>query len=109
MANHDFGVMMDDPQQGENYNHYEPWKYDCIAVDDDDLENIVDRFFSMDFYWGTLSVKDKGLNYYETTLIPPYQLKTFIERIADVPEMSELKKLLEKALNKNKWVIHYGV
>ena len=109
MANHDFGIMMDDPQQGEKYNHYEPWKYGCIAVDDDDLENIVDRFFSMDFYWDTLSVKEKGLNYYGTTLIPPYQLKTFVERIADVPEMSELKSLLEKALNENKWVIHYGV
>lgn len=29
--------------------------------------------------------------------------------IADIPELCELKKLFKKALDKNKWVIHYGI
>ena len=36
-------------------------------------------------------------------------LKAFIDSIADIPELCELKKLFKKALDKNKWVIHYGI
>ena len=32
-----------------------------------------------------------------------------MDSIADIPELCELKKLLKKALDKNKWVIHYGI
>ena len=64
---------------------------------------------SIDFYWHTLSVKGKGLAYCGVTLVPPCSLKAFIDVIADNSELSELKKLLEKALNNNKWVIHYGL
>ena len=35
MAKHEFGIMMDAPQPGKRYDEYEPWKYDCISVDDD--------------------------------------------------------------------------
>ena len=34
MAKHEFGIMMDAPQQGTRYDEYEPWKYTCISVDD---------------------------------------------------------------------------
>ena len=27
MAKHEFGIMMDAPQQGKRYDEYEPWKY----------------------------------------------------------------------------------
>ena len=109
MAKHEFGIMMDAPQQGKRYDEYEPWKYTCISVDDAYLEGVVERLSSIDFYWHTLSVKGKGLAYYGVTLVPPCSLKAFIDVIADNSELSELKKLLEKALNNNKWVIHYGL
>ena len=38
-----------------------------------------------------------------------FLLKVFIDSIADISELCELKKLLKKALDKNKWVIHYGI
>lgn len=104
MAKHEFGIMMDAPQQGTRYDEYEPWKYACISVDDAYLEGVVERLTSIDFYWHTLSVKGKGLAYCGVTLVPPCSLKAFIDVIADNSELSELKKLLEKALSNNKWV-----
>ncbi len=78
MAKHEFGIMMNTPRQSERYDEYEPWKYECISVDDKDLEGVVERLSSIDFYWHTLSVK------------------AFIDSIADIPELCELKKLLKR-------------
>ena len=79
MAKHEFGIMMDAPQQGTRYDEYEPWKYACISVDDTYLEGVVKRLTSIDFYWHTLSVKGKGLAYCGVTLVPPCSLKAFID------------------------------
>ena len=43
--------MMNTPRQSERYDEYEPWKYECISVDDKDLEGVVERLSSIDFYW----------------------------------------------------------
>lgn len=96
MAKHEFGIMMNTPRQSERYDEYEPWKYECISVDDKDLEGVVERLSSIDFYWHTLSVKGKGLAYCGVTLVPPCSLKAFIDSIADIPELCELKKLLKR-------------
>ncbi len=109
MAKHEFGIMTFAPQQSKRYDEYEPWKYACISVDDKDLEGAVERLTPVDFYWHTLSAPKKGLAYCGVTLIPPCSLKAFIDIIADIPKLCELKELLEKALDKNKWVIHYGI
>ena len=34
---------------------------------------------------------------------------SFYKSIVDIPELCELKKLFKKALDKKKWVIHYGI
>ena len=109
MAKHEFGIMTDAPQVGKRYDRYEPRKYGCISVDDDCLESVAEKLIFIDFYWHTLSVKGKGLAYYGITLVPPRSLKAFIDVIADHSELGELKKLLEKALDNNRWVIHYGL
>ena len=70
---------------------------------------LIERISCIDFYWHTLSAKGKGLAYYGITLIPPDSLKAFIDAIADIPKLCELKKLLEEALDQNKWMIHYGI
>ena len=105
MAKHEFGIMMDAPQQGKRYDEYEPWKYACISVDDAYLEGVVERLTSIDFYWHTLSVKGKGLAYCGVSLVPPSSLKAFIDVIDDIPKLYGLKGLLEKALGQNKILI----
>lgn len=34
MANHEFGIMQNQPMNKERFDEYEPNKYDCIVVDD---------------------------------------------------------------------------
>lgn len=109
MAKHEFGIMPREPKSGERYDEYEPEKYNCICVDDEDFEPIVANFKNIDFYWHTIDVKGKGLEYSGITLIPPCSIKTFIDVIKNISALSKLKKLSEKALNENKWIIHFGV
>ena len=109
MAKHEFGIMMDAPQQGTRYDEYEPWKYTCISVDDAHLEGVVEKLSSIDFYWHALSVKGKGLAYCGVTLIPPSSLRAFVDVIEDVSGLSELRELSERAITENKWMIHFGL
>ena len=109
MAKHEFGIMQTAPEKGTGYDEYEPDKYNCIAVDDDYVEAINADLNKIDFYWHTLDVKGKGLAYCGVTLIPPGAIESFIEVIKDVPTLSELEKLSEKALRENKWLIHFGL
>ncbi len=109
MANHEFGIMQYAPKQGKRYDEYEPQKYNCITVNDDYLEGIDANFNNVDFYWHTLDVKGKGLAYCGITLIPPSSIPSFIDVIKGISVLSELKELSEKALEENKWMIHFGL
>ena len=109
MEKHEFGIMPKAPRYGERYDRYEPEKYACISVDDDYVAAITERLTAIDFYWHTLSVKGKGLAYCGITLIPPSSLHAFIRVIEGDSNLSELKELLERALDEDKWVIHYGL
>lgn len=109
MARHEFGIMQNVPQQGKRYDDYEPWEYDCISVDDEFLEGIVEKFNHIDFYLHTLDVKGKGIAYCGITLIPPCSMDAFVDVIKDISELSELKELLKTARAESKWIIHYGL
>ena len=41
MANHEFGIMQNQPMNKERFDEYEPNKYDCIVVDDNFIEPIL--------------------------------------------------------------------
>ena len=47
MANHEFGIMQNQPMNKERFDEYEPNKYDCIVVDDNFIEQIliVNKYF----------------------------------------------------------------
>lgn len=109
MAKHEFGIMQNEPERGKWYDEYEPEKYNCISVDDKFLEDIVADFDGVDCYWHTPDVLGKGLAYCGVTLIPPVSLCGFIDVIKDIEALDELRKLSEKALAENKWIIHFGL
>lgn len=109
MAKHEFGMMQSAPKLGKRYDEYEPQKYRCISVDDDDVETIAPGLNHIDCYWHTLDVPAKGLAYTGITLIPPTSIQAFTAVIKETGKLIALKKLLEKALAENKWVIHFGV
>ena len=109
MANHEFGIMQIPPQSGQRFDEYEPEKYNCISVNDDHIENILEKLNDIDFYWHTLDVSGKGIAYCGVTLIPPSSMQKFITVIENMPELHQLKDLLTQALNENKWIIHFGI
>ncbi len=109
MAKHQFGIMQTAPKKGKRYNKYEPQKYNCISVNDDYLEDIVMYFDHINFFWHTLDVPGKGIDYCGVTLIPPSSMQAFISVIENISELSELKMLMQKAYTENKWIIHFGL
>ena len=50
MANHEFGIMQNQPMNKERFDEYEPNKYDCIVVDDNFIEPILIDLQKLDFY-----------------------------------------------------------
>ena len=109
MANHEFGIMQIPPEYGKQYEDFEPEKYNCISVNDDYIESVANDLNNIDFYWHILDVSGKGLAYCGVTLIPPLSMQKFISVIENNSKLNELKELLSKALNENKWVIHFGI
>ena len=78
-------------------------------MDDNYIEYVNANLKDIEFYWHTLDVKGQGLAYCGITLIPPGCMKAFGDVVQNVPELSELKELSEKALEENKWIIHFGL
>ncbi len=109
MSYHDFGIMQTAPEHGKRYDDYEPEKYNCISVNDNYMESVVNDLNNIDFYWHTLDVSRKGLAYCGITLIPPSSMEKFISAIANNSKLQELKQLLSNAYKENKWIIHFGL
>ncbi|MCC8131027.1 MAG: hypothetical protein LUC38_09820 [Oscillospiraceae bacterium] len=109
MAKHEFGIMEKEPIIGKRYDKYEPEKYHCISVDDEQIEAIAPKLCCMDCFSHTLDIQIKGLEYCGITLIPPQAAAQFICLIGDNQSLLPLKALLQQAITKNKYVIHYGL
>lgn len=109
MPKHDFGIMQIQPQKGKRYDHYEPQKYNCISVDDDDILPLLKKFNEVKCYWHTLDRSETGLAYYGITLIPPESLRSMMEIIWSNHNLSELLSLFSNAERENKFVIHFGI
>ena len=109
MSYHNFGIMQTTPEHGKRYDEYETEKYNCISVNDDYIESVVNDLNNIDFYWHTLDVLGKGLAYSGITLIPPTSMQKCIDLIENISELHQLKELLSKAYDENKWVIHFGL
>lgn len=109
MAKHEFGIMDQAPQSGARYDAYEPGRYRCISVEDADLENIVADFRHIDCCWHSPDVKEKGLAYCGVTLIPPASHRAFLDALGGAAALSPLRALFRKAMEENRWIIHFGL
>ena len=109
MLKHQFGMMMADPEPGQIFEEYEPEKYDCIAVDDECVQTVIERLKGIKCYWHSLDRPEAGLAYHGITLIPPESIAEVIEAVRDVPEMRRLMEILVVAERERKFVIHFGV
>lgn len=111
MANHEFGIMQNQPMNKERFDEYEPNKYDCIVVDDNFIEPILIDLQKLDCYWHTLQNPGKGLAYYGITLIPPQSMDKFknILLLQDKIEYIDLISLINIVKEGNKYIIHFGI
>lgn len=109
MSRHEFGIMDVVPKNTENFEKYEPQKFHCISVHDDYIEPLLEEFSKIQCYWHSLSKREKGLAYCGISLIPPESMQEFISAIEKQICLTELKNLLEKARQENKFVIHFGI
>ena len=109
MLKHEFGIMPLAPQPGIRFDKYEPEKYNCISVSDDDIQPCLDAFRCGKTYWHSLDRSELGLACYGITLIPPETLDAYLEIIWKNPKLSELAALLIEAKEKHAFVIHFGI
>ena len=109
MAKHEFGIMKVTPKLNERYDTYEPEKYDCISIDDDFIEPLLDKLAQIDCYWHTLNQPGSGLEYCGISLIPPSSLEQFVVLLDGTIGTDGLKSLLLRAKTEGKYVIHFGI
>lgn len=109
MDNHEFGIMKNDPIYSKEYVEYEPRKYNCISVNDEYIQPLLEDLNNLDCYWHSLERPEKNLAYTGITLIPPSSLEMFLDVIKNNPGTDELEILLKQAKRDNKFVIHYGL
>ena len=85
MANHEFGIMQNQPMNKERFDEY------C--------------------YWHTLQNPGKGLAYCGITLIPPESMDILIKilLLQDKLEYTDLIYLANQAKEENKYIIHFGI
>ncbi|GCD10374.1 hypothetical protein [Clostridium tagluense] len=118
MTKHEFGII-DFLIKDKWYVEYEPEEYNCTSVNDDLLDEIINKyveeFTNMKTYAHILTNPMWGLNYCGITLIPPESLGKFCNIITDANnryQSQELKLLLKKiseAIKEKKYLIHYGI
>lgn len=97
MPTHEFGIMHESPKNGERYDCYDPKKFRCISVNDDDIVPLLKKLNEVKFYWHTLDKPAFGLAYYEITLIPPESMDAIMEIVWSSHNLSELFNLLHSA------------
>ena len=115
MAEAEFGII-DSIRQDEDYSKYEPGKYGCIGIND---ERYIDDWWPqlclLKTYFHRMNRPAFGLARYGVTLIPPSslaQLQDIVlsdKRLKEDSRLGLLAELIGKAIEENKYMIHYGV
>ena len=110
MAVHEFGILPAPPPD-QRFDEYEPEKYTCIAVDDEQLFPLLDSLMPCVCYGHSLQSPIRGLEYTGISLIPPEtlpQMASILESCSE-PGLSELLSLVRRAQAEGRYVIHFGI
>ena len=111
----EFGIIDEFDRNKDYGNEYKPEKYRCIAICDDALNAWWEHLKDMDTFFHTYKRPEKGLARWGITLIPPasaLQLRNVIDTYTEVPykaDAAEIISLLDEAIEKHMYIIHYGV
>ena len=115
MIRMEFGII-DQIDQNKNYSTYEPKKYGCMMLDDDlYMNNWYVSALNMPTYFHTFSKPAYSFDRWGVTLILPSSLPLFLNivrsdsRYMERTELLDLEKMIMKAIQDEKHMIHFGV
>ena len=114
MPKAEFGII-DKIESRNDYSNYEPQKYHCIQIDDEYIDDWWSKLVIMKSYFHNLDRPELGLARWGVTIIPPESLVVLQDivisdsRIHFDQELIELVEVIQKAIQGNKYMIHYGV
>lgn len=111
---HEFGIIENIINQ-QDFQQYNPEKYNCISVDDEVVESLVEKLLGMKSYFHSLDRPELGLAYHGVTIIPPdsliilYNILTSSIDFGNSEEFNELALKIQLAIQEKKYMIHYGL
>lgn len=106
---HEFAIV-----ENKYIEDYDLQRHHYIYVDDEVILKILKRLKIMKTYSHSLNRPDFGLIYWGITLIPPESLALFQDVILTVKndendEISLLAAMVSEAIEKQAYIIHYGI
>lgn len=111
---HEFGTI-DNIKNQQDFEQYNPEKYNCISVDDEFVESLVEKLLGMKTYFHSMDRPEFGLSYFGVTLIPPESSPIFnnvvtsSKKFRNSEELNELALKIQLAIQEKKYMIHYGL
>jgi hypothetical protein len=114
MIKAEFGII-DEIDYSKDYGTYEPEKYNCVSINDDYISDWWGKLTGIKTYFHSTDRPECALARWGVTLIPPESLPTFLaivladKRIQNDTHLIELSKKIEDAIEKDKFMIHFGV
>ncbi|WP_066715662.1 hypothetical protein [Clostridium sp. Marseille-P299] len=111
MAKHEFGIIDKLSNSPNAYESYEPDKYHCISMHDDFIGPLLPELEDLDTFYHNMERPEKGLAYCGITLISPSSLMKFRKILISKNNhvYDELIKVIDMAIEENKFIIHYGI
>ena len=114
MIKTEFGII-EDINETQSYS-YDPEKYHCVLIDDEIyIDDWWNKLLLLKTYFHSLNRPEFGLARYGITLIPPESLPAFQEivlsdkRLKQDENLVKLAETIQDAIQRNKYMIHYGI
>ena len=114
MIKTEFGII-EDIRETQEYS-YDSKKYQCVCIDDDVyIDEWWNKLVLLKTYFHSLDRPEFGLARWGITLIQPESLPGFQDivlsdkRINEDAHLRELADKIQDAINRNKFMIHFGV
>jgi len=115
MVRTEFGII-DDIDLSKDYSEYEPQKYNCVFIDDDVyINDWWQQLCEMKTYFHSMDRPETALARFGVTIIPPESLPYFLSivsgdsRIDSDQHLMELVRVIQMAIERGKYMIHFGV
>jgi len=115
MTKTEFGVI-DEIDINKDYSEYAPQKYNCVFIDDDTyINDWWPQLCEMKTFFHNMHKSETALARHGVTIIPPESLPFFLgivsgdNRIGSDKHLSELARVIQKAIESGKHMIHFGV